>query len=148
MSSKNLRLLIIAYGLLVLGLILLQPFADVMLPPDIRYCLGIEGRSVLDSDEPFFRTDVRGIVFYAQLIAFVAAIIGLACWKSWARTLFLACVAVNIAMLPLEEVQFSESWWTLFNYISILMEGALLALIYLSPFKANYEQSESAAHVS
>lgn len=146
MSSRSLRLLIIAYGLLVFGLILLQPFADEMLPPDTRYFLGIEGRSVLDADEPVFRTDAQSLVYYAHIVAFAAAIIGLACWKHWARTLFLACVIVNIALIPLVEVQIAESWWSLFYYVSTLMEGALLALVCLSPLKANYEQPEPTSH--
>lgn len=79
-----------------------------------------------------------GVWFALWLIA----ALGLVFLQNWARHLFLALSLLGIALAPFSGFVVQPPLDGLFANASALLDGAILAIAYLSPFAASFEKGD------
>jgi hypothetical protein len=82
---------------------------------------------------------VNHFLFYGTWFGlwFISAL-GLFFFKNWARHLFLALSFLGLAMVPFSGFVVQPPIDTLFSTINLLLDGAILAMTYLSPLSASF----------
>ncbi len=136
MSKNNFRLLIVVS--LVLAVV--SGLYDFIWPDPITekvidYAYELEPETE-ESDLIYY-----GVIAIADTVFAIVSLIGLLLFKSWARHLYLAGFILFMPLYPFMGVTVYGGFNQMFYDISMLMSGAILALMYFSPV-ANYFQKQ------
>lgn len=76
--------------------------------------------------------DIYGPVSYAVGMAFLVSTLGLLFYKKWARIGYLSMTLLNAALVPFMGVAIQGSYDTTIGYILTLINGAIIAMMYLN----------------
>jgi hypothetical protein len=83
-------------------------------------------------------------VYYGLWFAlWLIAALGLMFLKNWARHLFLGLSLLGVALAPFSGFVVQPPLDGLFANASALLDGAILAIAYLSPFAARFKETRS-----
>ena len=84
---------------------------------------------------------LRGNIFFVlPLWLTLFASVGLVFFQNWGRYLYAAGVAYSLATILLCGYRVSSPLDSLMGFVGALLEGTILTLCFLVPFKANFSQ--------
>ena len=131
MSRKTFRFLILLNGLLIAACFVVFFFERQHLPPELRQYLDSKTAS---ADEPLTAAEiVLGVYSLVYIALEVAAAVGLYRFRSWARPLYVFCLIFGLFPLPPYEADVGTPFTTTLAYLSFVLSGFVLALLYFSP---------------
>jgi hypothetical protein len=74
-----------------------------------------------------------GIFFLTVLILYIINVVGLWKFKPWAKKMYVVITVFSFISLPLLGPMVMNAWESMFYDIAILLEGALLVLLFVGP---------------
>ncbi|WP_217523153.1 hypothetical protein [Vibrio metschnikovii] len=108
------------------------------LPPILQeYLLQAEKKEVSNFEMVFLL--VASLALLALLVLLPVSTAGLWKFKRWARTLY---IVISIVFIPLSIFVgpiVMNSWEAMFNEIAILLEGILIAMIFMGPISEKFK---------
>ena len=85
---------------------------------------------------------IDDVLFYGTFFGLVLiATLGLYFFQNWARHLFLALSLLDLAITPFSGFIVQPPIDGLFFMINLLLDGAILAMAYLSPLSASFKRN-------
>lgn len=85
--------------------------------------------------------DVFGVIPYAFVIAYIVVSLGLLAYQSWLRIAFLILTIVGILLMPFSGLQVYAPYDNPFASALGLMDGAILAILFLTEFAKEFQSS-------
>jgi hypothetical protein len=85
-------------------------------------------------------SNIQGFFAVAILILSIISIVGLWKIKKWARTIFVIVTLMIIMISPTLGDINMNAWESMFNDISIMLEGILIAMMYSGKTKEEFEK--------
>ncbi|HWT03725.1 MAG TPA: hypothetical protein VN256_25980 [Pyrinomonadaceae bacterium] len=136
MTKQGFRKLVVLHWLLVITGVAVSLATERFLPAELRAYLHArendaftQGRVVLD---------VIGVLF---IIFTVALSVGLFRFRLWAKKLLPLSYVLGILLIPAMGANVQTGWASLTFYLCSLVDGVILALVYFSPLKEEFELS-------
>ncbi len=79
------------------------------------------------------------VIIGLAIVLAIASVVGILRFKNWGRHLYLAGFILLIPLYPYMGITVYSGWGQAFYDASMLLSGALLALMYYSPVAAYFE---------
>ncbi len=125
---------------LALGSILVQYLTESSLPPELKGYL-LDHETILVPDRYSLVELLTDVPFLIQILLGLLAAVGLCSFRTWGRVVFLIYF-LTILILTLITGPYVNTGWTVFvSNMSLAAEGMILALIYFSPLREEFEQA-------
>ena len=146
MTRQQFRLLVVLYQFVAFGLLVVSELPEQFLPPDIR---NDSGQSVLDVPGNSFLDDIPRLIYYAATFLNVVASIGLCFGKKWGRSLFVGGVlAILLSSWLTDGYYLGGGWSGALSYVTNLLEGMIIALIYFSHLRRMFSEHQESDHTA
>ena len=138
MTKRSFRFFIIAKWLLSIFVVVLSITTESLLPPELRgYIEGVRNGP----------TTTQGWILFIIAVTFIlfgiALSIGLFQFRKWAKNLLWPSFGVGIILLPFFGPSVQTEWTGTLSYISSLVDGMVLALVYYSPVSKMFDTTNA-----
>lgn len=111
---------------------------ESFLPPELRsYLNDYESAPYTNGEIALIIVDIISVVFAFALT------VGLFFFKGWAKTLLPLSYTIGLLLVPFNGPYVEVGWDTFLFYLSCLMDGVVLALVYFSTLKEAFEPSHT-----
>lgn len=138
MLRRNFQILVASSQVLAIAIVFVQYVTESSLPPELLgYLHSYE--TILIPDRFALLELLTNVPFLIQTSLGILAAVGLILFRAWGRSVFLVSIVTELALSVLSGPYVSTGWTGLVAYIYTIAEGAILALIYLSPIKEMFE---------
>lgn len=136
MSKRTFQCLIISKWLLLILTMILYVTTKKLLPPELRAYFETQQNLPLTNTETIFLWIILGWLVFA----FVNSI-WLFMFKNWARRTFVLLLIINVLItpIPIGTGYVMTGWTMLTYYLSAVVDGVLIALMYFSPISEMFE---------
>jgi hypothetical protein len=98
--------------------------------------------TILIPDQQSVLELLTNIPFLIQILLGVLGAVGLILFRTWGRPVFLVYVVAELVLTLLTGPHVSTGWTALVGYVCSLAEGAILALMYLSPIRRMFARKK------
>lgn len=104
------------------------------LPEELqRYLVSIESQGIRGSDA--ITALALGLALF---VAFPVSVIGIWRFRSWGRSLYTIVALATFLALPVIGPIVLGGWEAMFSYISIFLDGVVIALMYSGPISEQF----------
>ena len=138
MTKRGFKLLIIVKWVLYILIAVVSLLAERFLPPELRsYIEGIRNSPATTEGWILFAVNIAFLLFVIVLS------VGLFRFKKWAKNLLLPSYIIGILLTPFYGPNIQTSWSGSISYVSSLVDGMILALVYYSPVREMFETNDA-----
>jgi hypothetical protein len=134
MTRQNFRKLVVLNWLLLIIAVIVSFATESFLPAELRDYLDARGNAPLTEGE-IVLASVGGLF----LIFVIVLSVGLFRFRRWAKRLLPLSYIIGLLLLPAAGANVETGWASLMFYLCSLVDGVILAVVYFSPLKEEFE---------
>jgi uncharacterized membrane protein YdbT with pleckstrin-like domain len=97
-----------------------------------EYLIQVENEEMYDSTASILLMTTISILF-------IISIIGLWKFKNWARIIYIVIIILFIPLYPAMDSVIMNPWEAMFNDITLILEGVLIAMMFFSPIHEEFK---------
>lgn len=140
MLRRNFQITVAFSQILAIGVVVVQYLTESSLPPELLGYLSIY-ETILIPDRQSALELLTNIPFLIQTLLGIMAAVGLILFRTWGRPVFLVYVAAELVLSLLTGPHVNTGWTVFVGYICSLAEGGILALMYFSPIRKMFKET-------
>jgi hypothetical protein len=139
MTRQNFRKMLVLDWLLLIAAVIVSFTTESLLPAELRSYLEARRNAPMTGGDIVFAAVGLGLLIFAVVLS-----VGLFRFRRWAKQLLPPSYVIGLTLLPALGAHVETGWATLMFYLCSLADGVILAVVYFSPLKEEFEMDRDA----